>query len=381
MKLLRALSGGFFVLAIGAMTGHASDKKDDAPVVVPVSKPVQRSVTDFANYTGRTSAKEFVIIQPRVTGYLEKTFKEGAEVKAGDVLFEIDPRPYQARATAAKARVAHADASLKHAKAVNARYKELAKTRGAVSAQELDQRQAEEEQAVAALALDKANLDIALLDLEWTVVRAPIAGQVGRWNVTVGNLVKQDETKLTTLVSTDPMHIHFEVDERTLLRIRGAGKDGKPPAGADLTVLMGLSNEDGYPHRGTVDFVDSRVNPKTGSAQMRTILANPKVKDGVPLLMPGMFVRVRLPIGKPYEALLVIDRAIITDQGAHFIWVVNAGNVVELRRVTVGPLQDDGLRVVDQGLKKDDTVAIGGFQRLRPRMKIQPDPVAMPMLK
>jgi multidrug efflux system membrane fusion protein len=237
MKLLRVLSGGLFVLAIGAMTGHAGDKKDDAPFVVPVSKPVQRSVTDFADCTGRASAKDFVTVQPRVTGYLVKTaFKEGAEVKAGDVLFEIDPRPYQAQAAAAKARVVHAEASLKYAKAVNARFKEIAKKQpAAVSERELDQYQAQEEQAVAALELDKANLDVAMLNLEWTVVRAPIAGHVGRWNLTVGNLVKQDETKLTTLVSTDPMYVNFEVDERTILRIRGAGKDGKPPPRAART--------------------------------------------------------------------------------------------------------------------------------------------------
>jgi multidrug efflux system membrane fusion protein len=144
---------------------------------------------------------------------------------------------------------------------------------------------------------------------------------------------------------------------------------------------MGLSNEEGYPHRGTVDFVDSRVIPKTGSALARAVLANPKAKDGGPLLMPGMFVRVRLPIGKPYEAMLVIDRAVISEQGAKFVYVVDVENKVELRRVTLGPLQPDGLRVVEQGLKKDDTIAIGSLLRLRPRMKIQPDPVAMPMGK
>jgi multidrug efflux system membrane fusion protein len=347
MILLRVLSGGFFVLAIGAMTGHAGDKKDDAPFVVPVSKPVQRSVTDFANFTGRTSAKDFVTIQPRVTGYLEKAFKEGAEVKAGDVLFEIDPRPYQAQAAADKAKVAHAEAALKLAKAVNTRFKELAKTPGVVSERELDQYQAHEEQAVAALELQKVNLQTALLNLDWTVVRAPIAGRIGRSKVTVGNLVKQDETKLTTLVSTDSIQVHFELDERTYLRLREAGKDGKVPAkaGADLTVLMGLASEQGYPHRGTVDFVDSRVNPKTGSVMARAILANPKGKDGGSLLLPGMFVRVRLPIGKPYDGLLVVDGAILSEQGLKFVYVVDAENKIESRRVTLGPLQDDGLRV------------------------------------
>jgi RND family efflux transporter MFP subunit len=232
MKLLRVLSGGFFVLAIGALTGQAGDKKDDAPLVVPVSKPVQRSVTDFANYTGRTSAKEFVTVQPRVTGYLVKiAFKEGAAVKAGDVLFEIDPRPYQAQAAAAKAAMNQNIASLKYAMATNKRFKDLeASQKGAVSEQQLEQYQAQEDIAKANIKLAEANLESANLNLDWTVVRAPIAGHAGRWNVTVGNLVKQDETKLTTLVSTDPMHVNFEVDERTYLRIRDAGKDDKPPA-------------------------------------------------------------------------------------------------------------------------------------------------------
>jgi multidrug efflux system membrane fusion protein len=354
-------------------------------LVVPVSKPVQRSIIDFADYTGRISAKEFVTIQPRVTGFLTKiAFKEGAEVKAGDVLFEIDPQPYQAQAAAAKAKVALAVAALKYAKATNARFKEIAKKQaGVVSAQELEQYQAQEEQAVAGLDLDKANLQIVMLNLDWTIVRAPIAGKVGRSNLTVGNLVKQDETELTTLVGKGPMQVYFDVDEQTLLRLHGAIKEGKPAAkaGSDLPVQLGLASEEGYPHRGTVDFVDSRVNSKTGAVQMRAVFANPKEKDGVPLLMPGMFVRVRLPIGQPYEAMLVIDRAVISDQGVKFVWVVDAENKVELRRVTLGQLQPDGLRVVQQGLKKDDTVVVGGLQRLRARLKIQPESVAMPMLK
>jgi RND family efflux transporter MFP subunit len=259
MKLLRVFSGGLLVLVIGALAGHADGQKDDVPFVVPVSRPVQRRVTDFADFTGQTSAREFVTIQPRVTGYLVKAaFKEGAEVKAGDVLFEIDPRPYQAQTAAARAKVAQAEASLRYAKAVNARFQEIAKRQpAAVTGQELDQYRAQEVQAVAGLELDKANLDVAMLNLDWTVIRAPIAGKVGRSNLTVGNLVKQDETKLTTLVSTDSsIHVYFEVDERTLLRMRRVVKEGKlsATAGAETQILMGLADEVGYPHRGTVDF-------------------------------------------------------------------------------------------------------------------------------
>lgn len=366
-----------------ALTGRAGDKKD-ALLVVPVSKPVQRSVTDFAHYTGRARAGQDVTIQPRVTGFLDKiAFKEGAEVKAGEVLFEIDPRPYRAQADAAKASVARAEASLKYARTTNARFKELAKNQpGAVSVQQLDQYRAQEDQAVAELDFDKAKLQIALLNLEWTVIRAPIAGKIGRSNLSVGNLVKQDETKLTTLVSTGSMHVYFDVDERTFLKIL-EGRKGKLPAQADteLAVSMGLASEEGYPHRGVVDFLDSRVNVKTAAVQGRAVFAGPKEKDGAALLMPGMTVRVRVPIGQPYEALLVVDRAILTEQGAKFVYVVDAENKVESRRVTLGPLQADGLRVIMEGLKKDDAIVIGGLQKLRPRMKIQPELTVMPRLK
>jgi membrane fusion protein, multidrug efflux system len=375
----------FIALLTHAMIGHAGDRKDDVPLVVPVSKPVLSEVQDHADYTGRTRAKDDVTIQPRVTGYLVKiAFKEGAEVKAGDVLFEIDSRPYRAQADAAKAKMAQAEAALKFARATNARFKNLAKKQpGVVTEQELDQHQVNEEQAVAVLELERANLQIAMLNLDWTVIRAPIAGQVGRSNLTIGNLVKQDDTKLTTLVSVDPTYVYFEVDERTFLEII-EGRKGKPPAkaGAEkIPITMGLASEEGYPHVGAVDFLDSRVNPKTGSVIGRAVFANPKGPDGVRRLMPGMAVRVRLPIGEPYQALLVADRAVITDQGAKFVWVVDAENKVELRRVTLGKVQPDGLRVVVEGLKKDDRIAVGALQRLRARIKIQPDPVAMPVLK
>lgn len=382
MKMLRGFGAGLLLLAIAAWTSHAGAekaKKDDAPpLVVPISKPIQRTVTDYAEYTGRTSAKEVVTIQPRVTGFLVKvTFKEGAEVKEGDLLYEIDPRPYKAQLDAAKAHVVQNAAGLEYAKATNQRFKELfKKAPGAVSQRELDQYKAQEEQAKASLDLAKASLELAKLNLEWTSIRSPIAGYIGRSNLTVGNLVSQDVTKLTTVVAMDPMYVYFEMDELTVLRLRKAAKKGMA-----APIAMRLAGEDGFPHAGTIDFVDSQVNPKNGNVMARAVFANAAPKDGVPLMLPGMFVRVRAPIGQPYEAILISDQVIVTDQGQKFAYVVGAENQVEGRRVTLGSLQEDGLRVITHGLKKDESVVVGKLQQVREGMKIQPNLVKMPALK
>jgi multidrug efflux system membrane fusion protein len=352
--------------------------------VVPVSRPIQRPVTDFVDYTGRTNAKDAVAIQPRVTGYLTAIhFKEGAFVKKDDLLMEIDPRPYQEQYAAVKAQVALNEASLKYAEATNKRFNELFKVNpGAVSARELDQYQALEEQAIANLNLSKANLNAAKLNLDWTKVTAPISGQVSRYFLTEGNLVNQDVTQLTTVVSMDPMYVYFDMDEPTLLRIKRAVNEGKITTrndGATVRLEMGMAGEEGYPHEGNINFVDNQVNPSTGSISVRGVFSNHKPRrGGTYLLVPGMFVRVRLPIGTEQPQLLVIDRAVTSDQGLKYLYVIDADNKVEARRVTLGPLQQDGLRVVLDGLKKDDWVAIGNLQQIRPKMQVQPDQVTMP---
>ena len=228
----------------------------------------------------------------------------------------------------------------------------------------------------------KAALEVYNLNITFTKVTSPIDGQVSRYYLTVGNLVNQDQTLLTTVVSLDPMYVYFDMDEPTLLRIRKARSAGaiKPAPDGQLPVLMGLQGEDGYPHHGTINFVNNQVNPATGSIAVRGVFPNPKLDGGTRLLSPGMFVRVRLPIGRPHQALLVIDRAIGFDQGLKYIDVVDAQNKVQYRRVTTGALQEDGLRVVSQGLNAKDRVLIGGLQQVRPHMVIQPEPTAMPTL-
>ncbi len=213
-------------------------------------------------------------------------------------------------------------------------------------------------------------------------MQSPIDGQVSRYYLTLGNLVNQDQTQLTTVVSVDPMYVYFDVDETTLLRVRKAINEGSITRyqQGEIPVFISLEGEVSFPHQGTINFVNNRVNSGTGSITVRGVIQNPKPDDGVRLLTPGMFVRVRLPIGKPHEALLVIDRAIGSDQGLKFLYVVDADNHVQQRRIETGPLQEDGLRVITSGLKPEDVVVIGGIQQVRPRMQIVRDVQPMPTL-
>lgn len=352
---------------------------------IPVSRPVRQDVTDHVDFTGRTAAIQSVDIRPRVTGYLVKMpFKEGANVKAGDLLFEIDPRPYQSQLDSAEGQVELYEAQLKLARTTLARDLALNKmVPNSVSQQELDQLKASVDEAEARVKAYKKNMEVYQLNKEFTKVVSPIDGQVSRYYLTVGNLVNQDQTLLTTVVSLDPIYAYFDVDEPTLLRVRRAINEGRikrRPEGADIPVLMGLQGEEGYPHQGTVNFVNNQVDPTTGSILVRGQFPNPQPREGLRLLSPGMFVRVRLPIGEPHPALLVIDRAIGSDQGLKYVYVLDSENKVQYRRVTTRALQSNGLRVVESGLKPDEWVVVGGLQQVRPRMQIRPDKVSMPTI-
>jgi membrane fusion protein, multidrug efflux system len=389
--------------------------------IIPVSHPLKAQVTDYVEYTGRINAVTSLVIVPRVTGYLvNMPFQEGVHVKEGQVLFEIDPRPYQAQLEAAKAQVALNEASVKYAQATNERFKALAKKQaGAVSERELDQYQALEDQAFANLKLAQANLTSAELNLAWTKVTSPIDGHVSRYYLTKGALVNQDQTQLTTVVSQDPMHAYFDMDESTLLRIKNGINDGtiQPVKSGYVPVEMGLVGEEGYPHAGRLNFVDNQINPATGSIAVRGEFANAKPifgqqplpvtvtgatgllatplgpgpllasptplfpeKIGTQLLVPGMFVRIRLPVGQPHPALLVPDKAITSDQGSKYVYVLGKDNKAETKKIQTGALRDDGLRVIEKGLDGGDWVVIGALQQVRPRMVIQPDQVTMPSL-
>ncbi|MFO0873345.1 MAG: efflux RND transporter periplasmic adaptor subunit [Phycisphaerales bacterium] len=340
-----------------------------APPTVVVAAPVSREVVDAVEFIGRTDSLNAVDIRARVTGYLDRVgFVDGAPVRKNDVLFEIDPRPAQAQLDEANAKVALNIARLEQATADNARGKAIAaQNAGAISVQELERRQANQDEATAAVAAAKAEVESATLQLGFTKVYSPIDGRTSRAYVTAGNLVNQDTSLLTTVVAEDPMAAYFQVDEPTMLRVvRQVLESGIDPRrrGA-IPVFMGLSDETGFPHEGSADFANNVVDASTGTILVRGIFANPASSNDVRLLRPGMFVRIRLPIGPPHEALLVSERALASDQGRPYVLVVNDAGVVERRSVELGAQQGDGLREVTSGVEKGDQVIVSGLQLVR----------------
>ncbi|HJZ56946.1 MAG TPA: efflux RND transporter periplasmic adaptor subunit, partial [Gemmataceae bacterium] len=273
-------------LAAGCRPGNPTGSPSAIPIV-PVSHPIQREVSEYVEYTGRTDAVESVGIRARATGYLVRApFKEGAEVKKDDLLFEIDPRPYKAQLNQAESQVKVNEASLKLARANYERAKETL-SKGVGSQQDIDQAKAAVDEAAARIDASKATAELFRLNLEYTRVTSPIDGQVSRYYYTLGNLINQDQTLLTTVVSTDPMYAYFDMDERTLLRIRTAINQGKikPRAeGTELPVMMGLEGEDGFPHRGNLNFANNVVNPSTGTVAVRGVFPNPQPPNGRRLL-------------------------------------------------------------------------------------------------
>jgi len=419
----------FFLLLLPVAAGcqQGSPQVAEPMPVVPVSHPVERPITDYVDFTGRTDAVQSVNIVARVTGYLVRMpFQEGADVKKGDLLFQIDPQPYEAQVRLGEAQVATNKAQLEFARQNYERVQVLSK-RDAVSQQEFDQNKMLRDQALAQLSAAQANLEIFRLNLQYTRVTSPIDGQVSRYFLTLGNLINQDQTLLTTVVSLDPIYAYFDVDQRTMLRIRRAINEGKvrsrraaPPTGPafpyekllaaqglfkptgtasvlpsavaalglatlpvpveppQIPLLLGMPGENKYPYEGFINFANNQLNPNTGSIAVRGVFANPKPPNGVRLMSPGMFVRIWLPIGSPHPALLVIDRAIQSDQGQKYVYVVDAANKTEYRQVVTGALQDDGLRVIGSGLKADDLVVVGAIQQLRPNMPVKTEPTPMP---
>ncbi len=362
------------LVILPALVLFASGCKDKKAAYVPppppevtVQKPVQRTVTEFAEYTGHTEAVATVELRARVEGFLERVeFTPSAKVKKGQLLFIIDPRPYQARVNQAKAKVATSEAELKAARATLLRKERAYKDR-AVSEVEVIQARADMAKAAAGVQAAKADLESAMIDLGYTHIHSPIDGRISRTLVDVGNLVGAGEaTLLSTVVQEDPIFVYFYVSERDLLfYLNQPGhkrEGGEPPE-----VLMGLANEKGYPHRGKVDYVDNQVDPNTGTIQVRAVFPNPEEK-----IFPGLFARLRLPYAEIKDALLVPETALGFDQGGRYLLVVGDDGKVQFRRVELGPLQDDGLRVIRKGLKAGEWVIVNGVQRVRPGIKVKP---------
>jgi RND family efflux transporter MFP subunit len=368
-----------FCLGLTGCARAPSEAPAAAPIPVTVSHPVERYVTDYADFTARTAAVDSVEVRARVWGYLDRVnFKEGDLVKEGDVLFEIDPRTYRAALEQAEGNLASLEARVERLNADLVRARRMFNARS-MGREELDKIVGDHGEAVASRAALKGAVERARLDLEYTKVLAPISGRVSRYVVTVGNMVQAGDqgvggTLLTTIVSVDPMYAYFDVDEYTALRVRQLVREGKSdsPRAGGYPVSLGLANEEGHPHRGTINFVDNQVNPKTGTGRVRGVFPN----KGEPLL-PGFFARVRVPIGRPHKALLVSDRALDTDQGQKIVYVVNEKNEVVSRPVRLGSLHD-GLREITEGLKPGEKVIVNGLQQVRPGITVEPKLVDMP---
>lgn len=357
------------VTLAGCARNEAAETAATPPPQVTVAQVVSRPVTEFDEFTGRFEAVDRVEIRPRVSGYIASiNFTQGKEVKKGDVLVIIDPRPYQADYNRAKAQLAQARTQLELAKSERARAVKLL-AQHAISQEEYDTRTAGSEQADANVQAAQAALDSAGLNLEFTRVTAPISGVVGRAEITAGNLVASGQTMLTTLVSTDPIYVTFDGDEQAYLKYMEFGRN--PEANKRQPVWVGLADESGYPHKGLMVFVNNEIDPTTGTVKARGALENHDHQ-----FTPGMFARVKLPGGAEHPALLINDSAVGTDQSAKYVLVVGPDNKVEYRPVKLGPIVD-GLRVVREGLSADDTIVVNGLQRVRPGSPIAPQRVAM----
>ncbi|MGB5131279.1 MAG: efflux RND transporter periplasmic adaptor subunit [Steroidobacteraceae bacterium] len=357
-----------------AACGGAGGQQGFPPPDVSVAAVVKKSVTEWDEYSGHVEAIDSAEIRPRVTGHLRRIhYAEGGLVKKGQLLFTIDDREYGAAADAARADTSRAEARVALARQELGRAESLIAAR-AVSQGELDQRRMEAQQAEADLQAARAQLTRAELNLEFTRVTAPFDGRAGAALVKPGNLVSPNETVLTTVVSIDPVYVTFTGDERAYLRYQQLARDGTRESSRDARnpVLVGLANEEGFPHQGEVDFVDNALDPATGTIRARAVLPNP---DGI--FTPGLFARVRLLGASQKDALLIHEQAVLTDQDRRYVYIVGKGNAAERRDVKIGP-HVEGLVVVESGLKPGDKVIVNGMRKIFfPGQPVKPRDVPM----
>jgi RND family efflux transporter MFP subunit len=357
----------------GNSQGQTGPPPPGAPEV-QVSLPVTGTITDYEDFPGRIVAVNSVEIRARVTGYLEKVhFREGSDVKKGDLLFEIDARSYDAELARAEGNVVQSEGRLTRLNGDFERAQALL-AKGAMSKEEIARITGDRTEAQGALLVNKAARDLAALNVGFTRVRAPLSGRISSRSIDPGNLVKADDTSVTSIVSLDPIYATFDLDERSLLRMKRLIRDKKIKWSLEegLPVLLGLADEEGFPHEGVINFADNRVDADTGTWRLRGRFNNPDHA-----LSPGLFVRVRLPIGESYQATLIAEEALGTDQGQKFVYVVDDANHVDYRRIKVGRLQD-GLRVIIEGLSTGEKIVVSGLQRVRQGIEVVPEVVPMP---
>lgn len=369
------LAAGCLVLTLAACGQNPQQQAGGPPPpAVTVAKPAQRGVVDQDEYVGRFVAIDSVEVRARVSGYLEKVhFRDGQMVKEGDLLFSIDKRPFHNALDQARANLTQAKANLAFAENDLNRGQQLVRDR-TITEQTFDQRTQAQRSAAASVAANEAQVRQAELDLQFTELRAPVAGRIGDRRVSPGNLVTggalaTGTTLLATIVSLDPIRFEFTFDEASYLRYERFSSSGKEVTGRDGGVIVGLKliDENDYTRRGTMDFVDNVIDKSSGTIRGRAVFSNP---DGV--LTPGMFGRIRVPGSPVYQALLVPDAAIGTEQTRKVVLVVGPDNVATARHVTLGALLENNLRVIKDGLKADDRVVVNGLMRARAGQKVTP---------
>lgn len=381
MNQLRVLAVHFAAIASLAMGCSKPTSTTPAgpanPTAVSVALPMPRIIHEWDEFTGRLASPETVEVRARVSGFIDKVhFKEGGDVQRGDLLFSIDPRPFQATVDRLRAELGAAVSRAELARGEAKRAEGLAATK-AISTDTYENRLKTAEQSSQSVHAAEAALKSAELDLEFTQVRAPIAGRISNARVTAGNLVtggsSANATLLTTVVSLDPLYCYFDADEASVLRYAQLQRDGKRTNAMSgrLPAEIGLGNEQGFPHQGYIDFVDNQINPATGTIRIRAIIPN---TDRV--MAPGFFARVRIPGNSEYNALLVRDTAISSDQGRLYVLVLDPQGKASYRPIKTGPLID-GLRVVREGLAPNDSVIVTGLMGIRPGSAVQPQTVPM----
>jgi multidrug efflux system membrane fusion protein len=362
-----------FCLSLTAAAAQAQGGPGGPPPVT-VAKPVVKPIVEMDEYTGRVDAVGAVEVRARVSGYLDTVhFQDGATVNQGDLLFTIDRRTYQASFNQAQATLNTRQTEFDLAKVEYERYQRLAQT-GAAAAATLDQRRQTFLAAQANIAGARAALETARLNLSFTEIRAPIAGRISRKLVTEGNLVRENETLLTTIVQLDPVHFYFDIDERSYLAYqRIAKQNGGNGNGKGLAVAVQLSDEKSFTHKGKLDFTDNRIDAATGTMRLRAVFENKDL-----FLTPGLFGRIAVPGSPEYQAVLLPDEAILTDLDRRYVYVVGAEGAVQQRPVKLGS-RTDSYRIIREGLKGDETVVINGLQRVRlGGGRVTPQPVTLP---
>ena len=372
--LCLAVAGIVAVTAAAWGLSGSNEAQANAPAAtqatpVDVAAVISRNIVDWQYFSGRMEAVDRVEIRPQVSGILTAVhFKDGAMVKKGDLLFTIDPRPYAAEAARAQAQVTAAEARAAYTAADLARGERLL-AENAIAKRDYEEKQNAARDGAASLQAAQAALRVAKLNLDYTQIAAPIDGRMSRAEVTVGNLVTANGgPALTSMVSANKIYAAFDVDEQTFLRYVNPARTAK---GTALPVGLGLSNEDGYPLEGQIHSVDNRLDTASGTIRVRAIFDNP---DG--RLVPGLYARIRLGGGHEREALLINEKAIGTDQDKRFVLVVGADNKTEYREVHTGATQN-GLVIVDRGLRTGERIVVNGLQRVRPGDAVSPNPTEM----